>query len=96
VVNLVDESEVATQAAAHVIFCRNVFIYFSESAISKTVRSFAKFIRPPGYLFVGTSESLLRLTADFTLEEMNDAFVYVKQPSAGSMPRPRPAAFKEL
>jgi chemotaxis protein methyltransferase CheR len=83
VVNLMDEREVAPLAAAHVIFCRNVFIYFSESAIGQTVRSFAKYIRPPGYLFVGTSESLLRLTTEFNLEEINDAFVYVKQSSAG-------------
>lgn len=82
VVNLMDEQEVAVLASAHVIFCRNVFIYFSESGIAKTVRAFAKHIRPPGYLFVGASESLLRLTTDFNLEEINDAFVYVKQPSA--------------
>ncbi|MBV9929111.1 MAG: protein-glutamate O-methyltransferase CheR [Acidobacteria bacterium] len=83
VANLMDEGEVAARAAAHVIFCRNVFIYFSESAVARVARSFAKFIRPPGYLFVGTSESLLRLTTDFSLEEMGDAFVYVKRGSAG-------------
>ena len=83
VVNLIDEGEVAAPAAAHVIFCRNVFIYFSESAIAKTVRSFARHMRPPGYLFVGTSESLLRLTTDFNLEEINNAFVYVRQSNAG-------------
>ena len=83
VANLMEERELAPLASSHVIFCRNVFIYFSESAISKTVRAFARFIRPPGYLFVGSSESLLRLTTDFNLEEINDAFVYVKQPSAG-------------
>jgi chemotaxis protein methyltransferase CheR len=83
IANLIDEREIAAHASAHVIFCRNVFIYFSDSAISKAARAFAKFIRPPGYLFVGTSESLIRLTTDFTLEEMNDAFVYVKQSSDG-------------
>lgn len=82
VANLMDEREVAQLASAHVIFCRNVFIYFSESAIAKTVRAFARHIRPPGHLFVGTSESLLRLTTDFNLEEINDAFVYVKRSSA--------------
>jgi chemotaxis protein methyltransferase CheR len=78
-----NEREVAVLASSNAIFCRNVFIYFSEEAITKTVRSFARFIRPPGYLFVGTSESLLRLTTDFILEEIDDAFVYVKQSSAG-------------
>lgn len=83
VANLMDEAEVAEPASANVIFCRNVFIYFSESAISKVVRSFAGRMRPPGYLFVGTSESLLRLTTDFSLEEIDNAFVYVRQPGAG-------------
>lgn len=78
IANLMEEKEIAPFAAADFIFCRNVFIYFSESAIGRAVRSFAKYIRPPGYLFVGAAESLLRLTTDFNLTEVNDAFVYVK------------------
>jgi chemotaxis protein methyltransferase CheR len=77
--NLIDESQIAPFASADFIFCRNVFIYFSESTIGRVVRSFARFIRPPGYLFVGAAESLLRLTTDFTLAEIDDAFVYVKR-----------------
>ena len=77
--NLMDEREVGPLAIADFIFCRNVFIYFSESAISRIVRSFARFIRPPGYLFVGAAESLLRMTTDFTLTEVDDAFVYLKR-----------------
>jgi len=79
IANLVDESQLVQMATANFIFCRNVFIYFSEDAISRAVRSFGKFIRPPGYLFVGAAESLLRLTTDFTLTEIDDAFVYVKR-----------------
>lgn len=79
IANLMDESQIAALASAHVIFCRNVFIYFSESAIGQVVRSFSKYIRPPGYLFVGAAESLLRLTMDFTLTEIDDAFVYLKR-----------------
>lgn len=79
VANLMDEAQIASFATAHAIFCRNVFIYFSESAINKTVSSFAKYIRPPGYLFIGVSESILRLTIKFTLKEIGNAFVYVKE-----------------
>jgi chemotaxis protein methyltransferase CheR len=79
IANLIDEGQVAPLADADVIFCRNVFIYFSENAIARVVRSFARHIRPPGYLFVGAAESLLRLTTDFTLTEIDDAFVYVKR-----------------
>jgi len=77
--NLVDEEQIAPLADADFVFCRNVFIYFSESAIGRVVRSFARYIRPPGYLFVGAAESLLRLTTDFTLTEVGDAFVYEKR-----------------
>ncbi|HEX8556772.1 MAG TPA: protein-glutamate O-methyltransferase CheR [Pyrinomonadaceae bacterium] len=83
VVNLMNEAEAAPWAAANVIFCRNVFIYFSDQTISKTVRSFAAQIRPPGYLFVAASESLLRLSADFELQEIGNAFVYVRRPGLG-------------
>ena len=80
--NLMEEDQISHLADADFIFCRNVFIYFSESAISRVVRSFSRFIRPPGYLFVGAAESLIRLTTDFTLTEIDDAFVYVKRERA--------------
>jgi len=80
--NLMEEDQISHLADADFIFCRNVFIYFSESAISRVVRSFSKFIRPPGYLFVGAAESLIRMTTDFNLTEVDDAFVYVKRERA--------------
>ena len=82
VANLVDVDQIAPLATADVIFCRNVFIYFSESAIARVVRSFARLMRSPGYLFVGAAESLLRVSTDFTLSEVDDAFVYVKRERA--------------
>src|SRR5829696_4078334 len=83
VVNLMDEAQVAPRAAANVIFCRNVFIYFSDQSIGKTVRTFAAHVRPPGHLFVAASESLLRVSEDFELQEIGNAFVYVRRPHAG-------------
>src|SRR5215210_4396609 len=83
VVNLMDEAEVAPRASANVIFCRNVFIYFSNQSISRTVRTFAAHIRPPGHLFVAASESLLRVAEDFELQEIGEAFVYVRRPRRG-------------
>jgi chemotaxis protein methyltransferase CheR len=77
--NLVVETEIKPLAAVPIIFCRNVFIYFSDRAISKTIQLFNAAMPTPGYLFVGVSESLLKLTADFELQEIGGAFVYVKQ-----------------
>jgi chemotaxis protein methyltransferase CheR len=77
--NLMDESQIAPFANASVIFCRNVFIYFSESTIRRTVELFHRRISTPGYLFVGVSESLFRLTSLFELMEIGEAFVYIKK-----------------
>jgi chemotaxis protein methyltransferase CheR len=76
--NLMNAGAVASLAAASAIFCRNVFIYFSEAAIRQTVRLFFERMDTPGYLFVGVSEPLLRLTTDFALREIGGSFVYVK------------------
>jgi chemotaxis protein methyltransferase CheR len=40
---------------------------------------FADAMPTPGYLCVGASESLLRATDRFELEEIGGAFMYVKQ-----------------
>lgn len=82
VANLVDPAEAGPLARADVIFCRNVLIYFSDDAIRRVARLFADGMPASGHLFLGSSESLTRLTSDFVLQELGPAFVYV--PSAGS------------
>src|SRR4051794_29230920 len=83
-VNLVREDEVAPLARVPIIFCRNVFIYFSPDTIRRTVQSFARGMPFPAYLFVGASESLLKLTNDFDLQQIGNAFSYVKKAPPGS------------
>jgi chemotaxis protein methyltransferase CheR len=80
VANLMNDAEIGMFASSTVIYCRNVFIYFSEASISKVARSFWRSMPKPAYLFIGASESLLRLGTDFVLEDVDDAFVYVKEP----------------
>jgi chemotaxis protein methyltransferase CheR len=50
-VNLINEAEMAELAASHIIFCRNVFIYFSDFSIERTLRLFGKYMPIGGYLF---------------------------------------------
>jgi chemotaxis protein methyltransferase CheR len=76
--NLIVRTEIAPFASASIIFCRNIFIYFSEEMIRKTVRTFFELMPTRAYLFVGASESLLKVTTDFDLQEIGGAFVYVK------------------
>jgi chemotaxis protein methyltransferase CheR len=82
--NLIAPAETGSLAAAPVIFCRNVFIYFSVEAIRRTLAIFAERMPPHGHLFVGASESLLKLTSDFELHEVDEAFVYVRTPGQGA------------
>ncbi len=78
--NLVAPAEIASLATAPVIFCRNVFIYFSREAIQRTTAVFARQMPQDGSLFVGASESLLKVTKDFDLQEVDRAFVYKRVP----------------
>ena len=66
-VNLLDPGETAFLDSVRHIFCRNVFIYFSPATIARIVAGFARTMQRPAHLFVGVSESLLRLNAAFEL-----------------------------
>lgn len=76
--NLLNEDETALLSTVSIIFCRNVFIYFSPGAVRRVVEGFSKRMITPAFLFVGAAESLLKVTDDFELEEIGNAFVYVK------------------
>jgi chemotaxis protein methyltransferase CheR len=78
-VNLLNPADTAPLATAPFVFCRNVFIYFSTPTIARVVGHFAERMPRPGHLFVGVSESLLRASTAFELEEVGGAFVYVKR-----------------
>jgi len=76
--NLMKIDELSEAAKPDVIFCRNVFIYFSPDAIRNVVRSFAQRQSAGGHLFIGSSESLLKLSAQFELREVGGSFAYVR------------------
>lgn len=50
-----------------IIFCRNVIIYFDKSTQITLFDRFADILRTDGYLFVGHSENLFKLTTRFQL-----------------------------
>jgi len=76
--NLTSRGDIEDLARCRVIFCRNVFIYFTEEAIRKVVKVYEEMMPQPGYLFLGAAESLLKFTTKFQLEEIGNAFVYMK------------------
>ncbi len=77
-INLMQPHEAQQHAHADVIFCRNLFIYFTPATVREIAARLAHWMPSPGYLCVGASESLLRTGAGFDLQDLGGAYVYVK------------------
>lgn len=82
--NLVNPATYSEIGDVHVIFCRNVFIYFSTEAIRRVAAAFSRQLTGDGYLFIGASESLLKLTDRFELQDVRGAFAYMPAAEGGS------------
>lgn len=77
-INLINEKEVKQLKGIDVVFCRNVLIYFDDKAKKKAVSLIYDVLRPKGYLFVGTSESLHNITRSFRPTVINKVVIYQK------------------
>jgi len=49
----------------HIIFCRNVMIYFNNETKRNLVAKFYEVLEPGGYLFIGLSETLSGISEQF-------------------------------
>ncbi|MBJ6765126.1 protein-glutamate O-methyltransferase CheR [Myxococcaceae bacterium JPH2] len=76
--NLLDEASSHLVARMDVVFCRNVMIYFDQSARRRVLRIIRDRLNPGGYLLLGHSENLLNLGADFELVHLRGDLVYRK------------------
>ncbi len=79
VINLFDESYYDRIGRLNIIFCRNVFIYFSNDSIRRALKIFHRKLVMPGYLCVGSSESLFKITNDFEFQDIGGALIYEKR-----------------
>lgn len=71
-----------------VIFCRNVLIYMSDEAIGRIVRNLHDTLSDTGYLFIGSSESLIQKTGLFWPQHKNGIIVYRKDAARHHMEGP--------
>jgi len=74
--NLLDDAAVALVEPVDCIFCRNVLIYFDPPARRQVLRGFLRALRPGGWLLLGHAESLVNLTADFEMVQLEGDLAY--------------------
>lgn len=64
-INLMDDVYPVTPNEFHIIFCRNVLIYFSKQVQEKLIRNFSSHLHGQGVLFLGHSESMMGMEVPF-------------------------------
>ena len=69
-------SPITAMGKFHVVFCRNVLIYFSDRNKSDILDRIANAIEPGGYLFLGGSESISRYTTKFEVARYYGGMVF--------------------
>jgi len=77
--NLSDRMAMRKMRGFDFVFCRNVLIYFDDLSRKAVVDHFYNALNPGGYIFLGHSESVGRVTTAFTLKRVEDHLVYKKE-----------------
>lgn len=81
--NLFDENRIILLGKMDIVFCRNVIIYFDQTAKKRVIDTFYKSLRDGGYLLLGHAESLLNTSTAFALRHLKNDMVYQKPYPAG-------------
>lgn len=74
--NLIDRSTTLPNGAFDVIFCRNALIYFDDLSRREAAENLYENLAPGGYICLGHSESMSRISPLFEVERFADAIVY--------------------
>lgn len=74
--NLIDGASLANQGTFDVIFCRNVLIYFDDASRLMAASNLYDRLAPGGYLCLGHTESMSRISDRFLVRRFEDAIVF--------------------
>lgn len=77
-INLVEEQDMKIQANYDLIFCRNVLIYFDTESRLRVLKRFYRSLRRDGYIYLGHSESVTRITDSFKVKRIGSTIAYYK------------------
>jgi chemotaxis protein methyltransferase CheR len=76
--NLIDPTDMARYRDFDIVFCRNVLIYFDDSSRRMAAENLYDCLRPGGYICLGHSETMSRISPLFRVRRFSDAIVYQK------------------
>lgn len=77
-VNLSEVADTRPYRNFDVIFCRNLLIYFDDLSRRKAAEVFYDALNPGGFVCLGHSESMSRITSLFNVKKFPEAIVYQK------------------
>ena len=81
-VNLHEERDTVGYRDFDVIFCRNLLIYFDDVSRKAAAETFYDALRPGGFICLGHSESMSRVSSLFKVRKFPEAIVYQKPTEA--------------
>jgi chemotaxis protein methyltransferase CheR len=82
-VNLVEPAETRPHGKFDVIFCRNVLIYFDDASRRVAAENLYENLAPGGFICLGHTESMSRISPLFDVKRYADAIVY-QRPMEGA------------
>jgi chemotaxis protein methyltransferase CheR len=81
-VNIADMEQTRSYRDFDVIFCRNLLIYFDDLSRRKAAEMFFDALLPGGFICLGHSESMSRITPIFRVRKFPDNIVYQRPEEA--------------
>ena len=77
-VNLSEPADTRAYRNFDVIFCRNLLIYFDDVSRKTAAETFYDALNPGGYICLGHSESMSRISSLYKIHKFPEAIVYQK------------------
>jgi chemotaxis protein methyltransferase CheR len=77
-VNLSERADTRAYRNFDIIFCRNLLIYFDDVSRKTAAETFFDALKPGGFICLGHSESMSRISSLYKIRKFPEAIVYQK------------------
>ncbi len=77
-VNLSERADTRAYRNFDVVFCRNLLIYFDDISRKSAAETFYDALKPGGFILLGHSESMSRISSLYKIRKFPEAIVYQK------------------